>query len=144
MSETWNRIFALVARGEIRISDHGYDELAEENIFARDIVDGVMLIVYSRNGVPVRLTAERWQHITHRHPEMVEQRERVLETLAEPELIQEGDYGELLALRLYTETPRTTKYLVVVYREIEQRDGFIVTAYFTIRPSSKRVILWKL
>ena len=47
-----------------------------------------MLIVYSRNAVPVRLTAERWQHIMYRHPEMVEQRERVLETLAEPELIQ--------------------------------------------------------
>lgn len=51
-----------------------------------------MLIVYSQNGVSVRLTAERWQHIMHRHPEMVEQRERVLETLAEPELIQAGDY----------------------------------------------------
>ncbi|MGH8604921.1 MAG: hypothetical protein ACREXR_19685 [Gammaproteobacteria bacterium] len=76
MSETWNRIFALVAQGEIRISNHGYDELAEENIFARDIVDGVMLIVCSRNGVPVHLTAERWQHITHRHPQTVEQRER--------------------------------------------------------------------
>lgn len=41
MSETLNRILALAARGEIRISDHGYDELAEEDIFARDIVDGV-------------------------------------------------------------------------------------------------------
>jgi hypothetical protein len=37
-----------------------------------------MLIVYSQNGVPVRLIAERWQHITHRHPEMAEQREQVL------------------------------------------------------------------
>ena len=102
-----------------------------------------MLIVYSQNGVPVRLIAERWQHITHRHPEMAEQRERVLETLAEPELIQQGDYGELLAIRFYAETPLTSKYLVVVYREVDPKDGFILTAYFASRPSNKRVILWK-
>jgi len=52
-----------------------------------------MLIVLSRNGVPVRLTEERWQHIVHRHPEMDDQRERVLETVAEPDMIQQGDFG---------------------------------------------------
>lgn len=76
-----------------------------------------MLIAYSQNGVPVRLTAERWRHITQRHPEMVDQRERVLETLTEPELIQQGDYGVLLAIRSYLQTPLTSKHLVVVYRE---------------------------
>ncbi len=102
-----------------------------------------MLIVHSRNGVPVRLTEERWQHIIHRHPEMAEQRERVLKTLAEPELVQQGDYGELLAIRFYAQTPLTGKYLVVVYRESSSEDGFILTAYFTSRPSTKRTTLWK-
>lgn len=74
---------------------------------------------------------------------MAEQRERLLETLVEPELIQQGDYGELLAIRCYAETPLTSKYLVVVYREVNPQDGFILTAYFTSRPSSKRAILWK-
>ena len=27
-----------------------------------------MLIVSSRNGVPVRVTGERWRHIVSRHP----------------------------------------------------------------------------
>lgn len=102
-----------------------------------------MLIVQSQNGVPVRLTAERWQHITHRHPEMAEKREGVLETLAEPQLIQQGDYGELLAIRFYAETPLTSKYLVVVYRELDQNDGFILTAYFTSHLSNQRIVLWK-
>lgn len=60
-----------------------------------------MLIIRSRNGVPVRLTEERWQHIVRRHSEMREQRERVLETVSEPDLIQRGDFAELLAVRFY-------------------------------------------
>ena len=47
-----------------------------------------MLIVYSRNSIPIRLTEERWRHIVNRHVEMAGQRERVLETVAEPDVIQ--------------------------------------------------------
>lgn len=102
-----------------------------------------MLIVYSRNGVPVRLTEERWRHIVRRHIEMSAQRERILETVAEPDMIQKGDYGELLAIRFYPETPLTSKFLVVAYQEVSSVDGFILTAYLTSRPSSRRETLWK-
>lgn len=102
-----------------------------------------MLIVLSRNGVPVRLTEERWQHIVHRHPEMDDQRERVLETVAEPDVIQQGDFGELLAVRSYRDTLLTSKFLVVTYREVSPEDGFILTAYLTSRPSARRVTIWK-
>lgn len=102
-----------------------------------------MLIVHSRNGVPVRLSEERWQHITRRHPEMDHQRERILETLAEPDIIQQGDIGELLAVRFYLGTPLTDKFLVVAYREVNPNDGFILTAYLASRPSAKRITIWK-
>jgi hypothetical protein len=102
-----------------------------------------MLIVQSRNGVSVRLTAERWQHIVRRHPEMDGQREWVLETVAGPDMIQQGDFDELLAVRFYPETPLTRKFLVVAYRELGPEDGFILTAYLTRRPSARRVTIWK-
>ncbi len=92
---------------------------------------------------PIRLTEERWRHITHRHPEMDGQREKVLETLAEPDMIQEGDFGELLATRLYSETPMGEKFVIVAYREVSAEDGFILTAYLARRPSSRRETLWK-
>jgi hypothetical protein len=102
-----------------------------------------MLIVHSHNGVPVRLTEERWQHIVHRHPEMGDQRDRILETLTEPDTIQQGDFNELLAIRFYPKTPLTRKFLVVVYREISVEDGFILTAYLASRPSTRRITIWK-
>ncbi len=47
-----------------------------------------MLIVTARSGIPVRLTEERWNHIVSRHPEMLDRREQVLETLADPDMVQ--------------------------------------------------------
>lgn len=102
-----------------------------------------MQIVMSRNNVPVRLTEERWRHIVSRHPEMHGQRERVLETVQRPEIVQEGDLGVILGARYYSETPLTSKFLVAAYRELSVEDGFVLTAYFTTRLSPKRVILWK-
>jgi hypothetical protein len=102
-----------------------------------------VLIIHSHNGVPIRLTEERWQHVMHRHPDMETQRERVLETLVEPDMIQEGDFGTLLAARLYPETPLTRKYLVVVYRETSSEDGFVLTAYLASQLSARRDTLWK-
>ena len=41
MSDTFDQVLKLVRRGETVVSDHGYDELAADNIFMKDIVDGV-------------------------------------------------------------------------------------------------------
>ena len=41
MSETLKLIMKLIARLEVRISSHGYDELAEDNILVREVVAGV-------------------------------------------------------------------------------------------------------
>ena len=41
MSMTFDKVCALVQRGEVRVSDHGYDEMADEDILARDVLAGV-------------------------------------------------------------------------------------------------------
>ncbi|MEG4884937.1 hypothetical protein QUB75_29730 [Microcoleus sp. K1-B6] len=98
---------------------------------------------YSFNNVPIRLTKERWEHILKEHQEMKDKYERVLETLDNPDLIQIDDVtGGLLALRFYSLIPDSRKFVVVVYLEISNYDGFITTAYLRKQPSSNKRIIW--
>ena len=102
-----------------------------------------MLIAHSVDGVPIRLTKERWDHICRRHPELANQQEKVVETLRNPTEVLQGDFGEKLAVRFYRRTPLTSKYLTVAYKELGTQDGFVVTAYFTRRVAIWRQRIWK-
>lgn len=42
MRQILNEIRALVATQNILVSDHGFDELASDNIFVQDVIEGVM------------------------------------------------------------------------------------------------------
>jgi hypothetical protein len=95
--------------------------------------------VTSVNGIAIRLTDERWAHITEEHSELAGMRFEVLETLAQPLRVYEGGKSECLAIREI----ETGKFLVAVYREADA-DGFVITAFLTRRIKSleKREILW--
>lgn len=99
-----------------------------------------MKIVRSKVGVPIRLTEERWQHIIKGHPELKNYQNEVLKTVAQPEEIYQGAQGELLAARKI----REDKFLVVVYREIGQKDGFVITAFLTSKKKKleRRSKIW--
>jgi len=99
----------------------------------------VLSIITSKNSVPIRLTDERWAHITEEHTELAGMRLEVLEAVSQPARILAGGEGELLAVREL----EIGKFLVVVYRELET-DGFIITAFVTRRGESldRRKQLW--
>ncbi len=94
----------------------------------------------SVNGVTIRLPAERWIHISEEHAEMAGYLYDVLETIQEPLAIYEGNTDELIAARQIT----TGKYLIVVYREVSNDDGFVITAFLTKRwkQVERRKKLW--
>ena len=81
---------------------------------------------YSVNGVPVRLTHERWYHIVENHDDLASYFFEVLETVEKPALVVRGNKGILKAAK----NMGKNKWMVVLYREISKNDGFIVTAYF--------------
>lgn len=45
MSRTFERIRELVTRREVQISDHGHDELADDDLFVDDILGGLVAAV---------------------------------------------------------------------------------------------------
>jgi len=84
-----------------------------------------MDVVYSVNGVPIRLTYERWYHIVENHDELASRFYDVLEAVENPEVVIRGNRGALKAVRSLARR----KWLVVAYRELSKTDGFIITAY---------------
>jgi len=69
--------------------------------------------------------------------------DKVLETVSEPSRLLAGTRGETLALRDYDSTSISRKTAVVVYRD--EPDGFVITAFFTSKPSkieANRETLW--
>jgi hypothetical protein len=82
--------------------------------------------IYNRD---VRLTDERQEHFVTDHPEMVDQLQKLQETLLNPEKIVRAktDAQVELFYRHYDSTPVTRKYLCVVVK-ISTDDAFIVTA----------------
>lgn len=40
MSKTWDEILNLIANGDIKIAEHGYDELAADGMSVWEIVEG--------------------------------------------------------------------------------------------------------
>jgi len=102
-----------------------------------------MRISFSKNGVPVRITEERFDHISRNHPELKNRLNELAETINDPDIVQKGDAGDLLAIKKFAHTPvKDNKYLVAVYKELTAQDGFVLTAYYT-SILRRRMVLWK-
>lgn len=98
-----------------------------------------MEIVKSVNGVPIRLTEERWVHIIENHDDIAGYYDEVLSIVENPDYVIKGYEGALIALK-----QKENKFLAVVYKEISMNDGFIITAYFTSKIKLEReVIVWQ-
>ena len=90
----------------------------------------------------MRLSTERWEHIERRHPELADRLAEVLETLTTPDLILEGDAGASMAVRRIRSGPLRHKHVVVVFRELPEAEGFVITAYVARRLKEGRRIVW--
>ena len=103
-----------------------------------------MEVLVSKNGMPIRITDERWTHVVESHDYMAGNRDLVVETVEDPDYIVAGRKGELLALRHYHATSISEKHVVAVYREFEE-DGFLITAFMTSDPETilQKGVVWQ-
>lgn len=97
-----------------------------------------MDIAYSVNNVPIRLTYERWYHIIENHDDLASYFHDVLETVENPEFVMHGNGGTLKA----TKNMSKNKWIVVIYKELSDNDGFVITSYF-LSKKPKGTIIWK-
>ena len=93
----------------------------------------------SVNKKKIRLTTERWFHISQNHPEIAGDAFTVLEVVDDPDWVLEGLKDESLAVKKVGR-----KYFVTVYKE-EKKDGFVLTAFITKHKKwlFKRKVIWK-
>jgi hypothetical protein len=99
-----------------------------------------MNITKSVNGIPIRMTNERWFHIIENHDDLTGRFDEILNTVEYPDYVIKGYGNALIALKVLEQE----KYFAVVYKELSSEDGFIITAYITNKIKiEKKVILWK-
>ena len=98
----------------------------------------ILGIVDSVNGVPIRLTDERWEHILDSHPELASFRETILDAVENPDYILASRRGVLAAVVVLGRKA----FLHVFYVEKGRRDGFILSAYLE-EEMDKAKIVWR-
>jgi len=99
----------------------------------------------SKNKKNIKLSTERWLHITESHDYMAGYFHDVLETINDPDYIIAGTKEELLAIRFCKKTYIGPKYLICCYRE-KNKEGFVITAFMTSKIDNilkRRRILWR-
>jgi len=97
-----------------------------------------MDVATSVNGIPIRLTYERWYHIVENHDDLASHFHDLLDIIESPEFVIRGNGGSLKATR----NLGRRKWLVVVYRELSRADGFVITA-FMLDDRPKGEIVWR-
>src|SRR5256885_9718402 len=98
----------------------------------------ILGIADSVNGVPIRLTDERWEHILDSHPELASYRETILDAVENPDYILSSRRGALAAVVVLGRKA----FLYVLYVEKSRQDGFIISAWKKER-MDKTKIVWR-
>jgi len=90
----------------------------------------------------IRLTEVQWLHMVFFHPEVETEQVKIRDVLKTPEVVVEGATKDTkICYKFYKSTPVTSKYLAVVIKVLN-KEGFIITGFFTERIRRGKA-LWK-
>jgi len=90
-----------------------------------------VLEIIDASGRTIRLTRERWSHITEEHPEVASYVNDFPEILLHPTKITHYEYDDKVHYyyKYYKNRALSTKYLLIIVKYLNG-EGFIITAYF--------------
>ncbi len=86
-----------------------------------------MFRVFCKLGFYVALTSERYFHIITRHPEILEQENRLKEAILDPDFVRRSKHDPQVLL-FYKAGGK--EYIVAVVKQ-DPENGFVLTAYIT-------------
>jgi hypothetical protein len=109
----------------------------------------VIASALSINNVRIRLTQERWLHITEYHKELLDFQREVLLTIANPDAVYFSPIGiqpNFAAVKGFDQLADygLARNLAVHYKEVEASTGFILTAFvISDKRLKKRFSVWR-
>jgi hypothetical protein len=99
-----------------------------------------MDVATSINGVPIRLTDERWQHIITNRNNLRRLKPEVPRTISDPDTVFQWVDRSSVA----HSAGIMGKTMVVVYGQVSDADGFVITAWLTSKPqkAGRGTVVW--
>ncbi|MDO8508701.1 MAG: hypothetical protein Q7S27_03380 [Nanoarchaeota archaeon] len=94
----------------------------------------IIFEVIDKTGRKLRMTNWNWEHIIRRHPEISSEKEKIIETLENPDKIIGSlkDDKVRFYYKYYKHRPSKNKFMMVLGRYLNG-EGFIISAHFLSR-----------
>ncbi|MBI5803064.1 hypothetical protein HY448_00030 [Candidatus Pacearchaeota archaeon] len=88
--------------------------------------------IKDKTGRKIRLTKRQWEHIIARHPQISSEKEKIIETLENPDKMvdpAQPDSNKRFYYKHYKNRPSPNKFVRVIVKYLNG-DGFVLTAQF--------------
>lgn len=91
----------------------------------------VIFEIIDKSGRKLRMTGWNWEHIVRRHPEISAEKERMIETLKNPDKITNSlkDEKARFYYKYYKHRKSVNKFLMILVKYLNG-EGFIISAHF--------------
>ena len=91
----------------------------------------IVFEVICKTGRKLRMTDYNWLHIVRRHPEISSQKEKIIETLENPDKITESadDEEAKYYYKYYKNLPSPYRFMRVIAKYLNG-EGFIISSHF--------------
>ncbi len=91
--------------------------------------------VTDKSGRKIRLTKERWSHITTKHPDIAGKEDDIKGLLEKPDLILHHEFND--NMRNYYKYDKQEKAYLLVSVKYLNGKGFVATAFYTTKIRKK-------